>query len=984
MVKFEERFNVKKAIIIQILIILFILFSCSTEKICITNFVNPFIGTGGSGNTYPGAQLPFGMVQLSPDTRSEGMPSCGGYKYADSSIIGFSHTHLNGVGEPEFLDILFMPTVGKLNINPGNEQTPSSGYRSRFSHNNEIANPGYYSVLLDDYNTNVELTATERCGFHKYTFPQSDSSHIIIDLTHAGGVEDLFIKKVSDTEIEGLRRSHGWAYNQYVYFVAKFSEPFSNFEIAVDNKLNGDIFEARGKNIKAVISYSTKKNKPIFVKVGISAVSTDGARKNLEIEIQDWDFDKIRNSAKKKWNTELGKIEIEGGTKNQQTVFYTSMYHAAINPIIFMDVDRKYRGIDNKIHTASSFTNYSVFSLWDTFRGFHPLMTIINQDRTNDFIRSLNAKYDDGGKLPMWALAGNYTDDMLGFHATSVIADAYIKGIRDYDVDKVYRAMKEIMNMDRLGLKYYKQIGYLPYNRQGESVSKTLEYCYNDWCISQMAKALGNDEDYQTYNKRAHYYKNVFDTTTNFMRGKGLDRKWLEPFDPLKNSAYSEGNAYQYLFVPHDTEGLIELMGGDKVFDKWLDKLFSLEEKNSHVGNEGVIGQYWHGNEPGHHLPYLYNYVGKPWKSQEIVNEILTKINKNTPAGIAGNDDCGQMAAWYILSSIGFYSVSPGQDIYVFGTPLFEKVSINLENGNRFIIAAKNRNDKNIYIQSATLNGNVYNKSFIKHADIMNGGKLTFTMGAEPNKVWGSEKKNRPYSENGNNVVPNPYIKSTPALFKVSTSLELLCDTENAKIHYTINGNNPDIKSKVYSNNIEITDSTVVKMFASKKGIENSSTVEYIFNKTEYAKPVTSKEFSNGLNYKYYERFFVITEDLEKAISIEKGTIDNFSIKNAKREKYFGYTFQGYIQIEKDDIYTFYVESNDGTRLYINDIEIIENDGNHGSIEESASVALKAGFHKIKLNYMQCGGGKKLKVSWECSGFSKQEIDKSHLFTDLK
>ena len=967
--------------LIQVLIIFLFFTGCSSDKKVVndnTDLVNPFIGTGGSGNTYPGAQVPFGMIQLSPDTRSIGMPSCGGYKYADSSIIGFSHTHLNGVGEPEFLDIMFMPTVGKLNINPGSEQIPSSGYRSRFSHNNEIAKPGYYSVLLDDYNIKVELTTTERCGFHKYTFPQSDSSHIIIDLTHAGGVEDLFIKKINDTEIEGLRRSHGWAYNQYVYFVAQFSEPFSNFEIAIDNKLNGDILEANGKNIKAVITYSTKKNKPIFVKVGISAVSIEGARKNLKTEIQDLDFEKIRNSAKEKWAAELGKIDIEGGTKDQQTVFYTAMYHAAINPIIFMDVDKKYRGIDNKIHTAKGFTNYSVFSLWDTFRGFHPLMTIINQNRTNDFIRSIIAKYDDGGRLPMWALAGNYTDDMLGFHATSVIADAYIKGIRGYDVEKAYRAMKEIMNMDRLGLKYYKQIGYLPYDRQGESVSKTLEYCYNDWCVSQMAKSLGNHKDYQIYNKRAHYYKNVFDTSTNFMRGKSLNRKWLDPFNPLKNSAYSEGNAYQYMFVPHDTKGLIELMGGDETFDKWLDVLFSLKEKNKHV----VIGQYWHGNEPGHHLPYLYNYVGKPWKSQKIVNEILTTLNKNTPDGIAGNDDCGQMSAWYILSSMGFYSVSPGQDIYIFGTPLFKKARINLENGNRFIITAKNRTDKNIYIQSATLNGEIYNKSFIKHADIISGGELTFVMGPKPNKLWGTEKKNRPHSDNGNEIVLNPYIKSTPTLFKTSTSLELLCDTEDAKIHYTLNGNNPENNSKIYSNNIEITESVAVKMFASKKDLGNSSIVEYIFKKAEYMNPVTDIKLANGLNYKYYEKFFITTEDLENAMPKEEGSTDNFSIKNANRGKYFAYTFQGYIQIEKEDIYTFYVKSNDGTRLYINDIEIIENDGNHGSIEENARIALKAGLHKIKLNYMQCGGGKKLKVSWESSDFPKQEIDKSHLFKD--
>lgn len=972
---------IKKDIIGLIFVGIIILSGCSKEQNDLTQFVNPFIGTGGGGHTYPGANLPFGMVQLSPDTRTKGQESCGGYYYPDSTILGFSHTHLNGVGEPEFRDILFMPTVGAVNVKAGREDDPASGYRSRYSHNSEIAHPGYYSVMLDDYSIKAELTATVRCGFHKYTFPKSDSAHIIIDLAHPDGAEELIIKKVSDDEIEGLRRSHGWAFDQYVYFVAKFSKPFSNFEIAIDDTLTQNIFEAEGKNIKAIVSFITDQYEPIFVKVGISAVSVDGARKNLEAEIKDWDFEKVKEQAKEKWNKELNKIEIESGTNEQRTVFYTSMYHLSLSPILFMDVDSKYRGIDHKIHTAKGFTNYSVFSLWDTFRGVHPLFTIIDQARTNDFIRSLLAKYDDGGRLPMWPLAGNYTDDMLGYHAVSVIADAYIKGIRDYDIEKAYKAMKEISLMSRLGLKYYKKIGYLPYDRQGESVSKTLEYSYDDWCILQMAKVLDRKSDYDYYNVRSHFYKNVFDTTIKFMRGKSYDRKWLSPFDPLKNSAYSEGNAYQYMFVPHDAEGLIELVGGDEEFTKWLDVLFTYRTDEN---QQGIIGQYWHGNEPGHHLPYLYNYVGKPWKTQEIVHNILTELYSDKPDGIAGNEDCGQMSAWYILSSLGFYSVSPGQDIYVIGSPLFSKAVINLENGKEFIIKTENLSPQNYYIRSVSLNGKPYSKSYIKHSDIINGGNLVFEMSNKPNKEWGRSKENRPPSGNGPSVVALPYIKSGKTLFADSTKIKLACDTKNSEIHYTLDGTEPTIKSKLYSSSIRINKTTAIKFEAYDKENLPSGVVEIQLTKAKYNKPVKNIRVVPGLNYDYFKKFFVTTADLDIVKPVSYGVTKTFNIDNAESDEYFGFRFDGYIRVPSDGIYTFYLESNDGSRLYIDGAELIENDANHGSITEPGLIGLKAGLHKIDLKYFQAGGGKVLKVSWKGSAFNEREIRANELFRKKK
>ena len=543
-----------------------------------TKQVNPFMGTAADGNTYPGAAYPFGSVQLSPDTKLTGPGICGGYYYPDSTILGFSHTHLSGVGEPEYRDILFMPTVGRINLLPGIEKPGIEGYKSTYNHTQESASPGYYSVYLRDYQVKAELAVTQRAGFHRYTYPKSDNSHIIIDLQHPGGAEELTIKKVSDTEIEGFRRSHGWAWDQYVYFVARFSKPFTSVDIALNDTILPEISEVHGKNVKASVNFKTKKDETILVKVGISAVSIDGARKNLNAEIIDWDFDKVVANAKSAWNKELSRIEVEGGRTEDRKNFYTAMYHAFLNPNLFMDVDGKYRGTDHKVHVAKGFTNYTVFSLWDTFRALHPLFTIIDQKRTSDFVKTLLQIYDDGGRLPMWPLAGNYTDDMLGYHSVPVIVDAYVKGIRDYDLKKAYAAVKHSAELDKLGLKYYKKIGFLPCDRQGESVSKTLEYCYDDWCISQMAQEMGLKDDYLYYHQRAHNYENVFDSSTGFIRGKKMDRSWLSPFDPLVNSAYSEGNAYQYMFVPHDAAGLIALEGGDNQFSKWLDVLFTLKK----------------------------------------------------------------------------------------------------------------------------------------------------------------------------------------------------------------------------------------------------------------------------------------------------------------------------------------------------------------------------------------------------------------------
>lgn len=653
------------------------------------------------------------------------------------------------------------------------------------------------------------------------------------------------------------------------------------------------------------------------------------------------------------------------------------MYHAHLSPCVFSDVDGQYRGVDHQIHKSEGSAHYTVFSLWDTYRALHPFFTITDQKRTNEFIRSLLQMYDDGGRLPMWPLAGNYTDDMLGYHAVPVIVDAYMKGIRDYDAEKAFMAIKHSAELDKLGLKYYKKIGYLPCDRQGESVSKTLEYCYDDWCISQMAKAMDQNSDYQTYHQRAHYWENVFDPSVGFVRGKSIGHEWLAPFDPQVNSAYSEGNAYQYMYVPHDVEGLAAKLGGDQKFADWLDVLFTFESSR---GERGSIGQYWHGNEPGQQLPYLYNYAGEAWKTQKLVNRILNELYTTEPDGLAGNDDCGQISAWYILSSMGFYPVAPGQTFYAIGSPLFSKATIHLESGKKFVISANNISTENVYIQSAKLNGNNYSKSFLNHDDIMNGGKLIFEMGSTPNKTWGKAKTDRPYSENGESVVQPPYIQSGDLLFEKSTMVSLACDTENSSIHFTLDGYEPDANTAAYSQPFEIKETTVLKMKAFEQAQKPGIVFTYQFEKAKLKEAIQPVQVKPGLHYDYFEKFFVTTDDLDVVDPVFSGITGNFNMNEKKRENYFGFRFNGFIKVPKDGIYTFYLKSNDGSRLYIDGEELIENDANHGAVEEPGQVALKAGLHKIMVKYFQCGGGKALQVNWSAPGVEKREIPASVLF----
>ena len=739
------------------------------------SLVNPFIGTGGHGHTFPGATLPFGMMQLSPDTRLDGWDGCSGYHYSDNEIYGFSHTHLSGTGVSDYGDILLMPP-NKPILNNGSDG--KEGYKSKFSHENELATPGFYKVLLENTNIDVELTVSKRSGMQKYKFPTSENQVVILDLTHR---DELIAHEISlgEKEISGYRFSKAWATDQRLFYQIKFSHPIK--ELVKNDTINPK---------KMALEFINPKNDPIIVEIGISAVDIKGAKQNLEQEIGNKSFEEVKKIAQETWEKQLQKIVIEDTNHHNKVNFYTAMYHAMIAPNVYQDVDGRYRGMDLEIHKTTDFDYYTVFSLWDTYRAAHPLYTIIEQKRTNDFINTFLAKYDEGGIMPIWDLSANYTGCMIGYHAVPVIADAFLKGIKNYDSEKALQAMKHSAIQDKLGLESYKKFGFIPVEKESESVSKTLEYAYDDWTIAQMAKALGKENDYKIFMERAQHYKNVFDPETKFMRGR-FKNSWFSPFDPYEvNFNYTEANSWQYSFyVPQDIAGFMNLVGGKQAMENQLDKLFTAKNETSgrnQADITGLIGQYAHGNEPSHHIAYLYNFVNKPHKTQEKVRQILTELYQNSPVGISGNEDCGQMSAWYIFSSLGFYPVTPGSNQYVIGSPLFEKATINLENGKSFTIQAKNSSSENKYIKSVKLNGKNYEFSYINHQEIVNGGNLVFEMTHQPTN-WGTKDTFIPSTEIDEHlIVAAPFVAKGDIAFKGSTDVELKSSEKDAEIFYRI------------------------------------------------------------------------------------------------------------------------------------------------------------------------------------------------------
>ena len=738
----------------------------------VLRYVDPLIGTQRMGHVYPGATAPFGMVQLSPDTDTlpyavggkynpEVYRTCAGYQYDDSTIVGFSHTHFSGTGHSDLGDILLMPTSGTLQLNPGTATDPKSGFRSVYHHRNEQAVPGKYAVLLEDHGIKAELTATTRVGMHRYAFARRDSAHVILDLVH--GIYNhadknvwTFVRVENDTLVTGYRQTNGWGRTRTVYFAIAFSERMVHYGQQPDPRpteyrgfwrkfdQTRDFPEMAGKQLRAWFDFDLGPDATLLVKVALSSVSTAGALANMQAEVPHWDFDRVVRGTQEAWRTELARIRIESKRPEVLTNFYTAMYHACLSPTVYMDVDGQYRGLDQNIHRAKGFTNYTTFSLWDTYRALHPLFNIIQRERSNDLINSMLAHYDQSAHrmLPIWSHHANENWCMIGYHAVSVMADADAKGITGFDKSKALEACVSTAHVPYFdGIGEYIRLGYVPEDISGASVSKTLEYAYDDQCIAHLAERAGRDDIAQAFLARSHNYRQVFDTASGFMRPRLSDGSFRQDFDPLDThqKGFIEGNAWNYgLYVPHEPVALAELMGGPKRFGLHLDSLFTMRlddryfAQTEDITRDGILGNYVHGNEPSHHVPYLYNYTDRPWMSGVRTRQVMDAMYKPKPDGLSGNDDCGQMSAWYIFSALGFYPLCPASDRYELGAPVVERASLPLDNGNTFNVRTTGQGPKNVYVRGVKLNGQLLDRTYITHAELMAGGELLFELGAAP------------------------------------------------------------------------------------------------------------------------------------------------------------------------------------------------------------------------------------------------------------
>ncbi len=805
-----------------------------------TTYVDPFIGTGGHGHTYPGAAAPFGMMQLSPDTRHDGWDGCSGYHYSDSTIYGFSHTHLSGTGVPDYCDLLIVPQTGKARTEPG-YLTPD-GYGARFSHETENADPGYYDVKLLDQNIDVRLTVTERCGMHEYTFNNPKGNrYVLIDLDHRDRILDSKLDVVDQHTIQGYRVSESWASKQHFYFYIKSDVSFKKTKIITKD----------GRH-KLLITFPKGTTK-VTLKVGMSAVDEAGAKRNLETEMPDWNFDALRNAVRVKWEQELNRISISSTNRETLITFYTALYHSFLAPNLFSDVDGRYRGRDNQLHALAKADQrqYTVFSLWDTYRATHPLFTLTQQERTVDFMETFQRQFEQGGDLPVWELAGNETECMIGYHSVSVLADALLKGIGgELDRKTLLDQMIATSNFDEFGKVGYAQNGFIDIGNEPESVSKTLEYAYDDFCIAKLLESEGTlPEIEEIYQERSMNFINVFDPSTKFMRGR-RSGQWFSPFDPAEvNFNYTEANSWQYsLYAPHAVGVLTDLLGGKDSLELWLDRLFTTESSLSgrhQVDITGLIGQYAHGNEPSHHIAYLYNYTNAPHKTQLYVDRILKEMYSIQPDGLSGNEDCGQMSSWYVLSSMGLYQIAPGNPYYEIGRPVVDKASIKLENGKQFTIKCINNATENLYIQNVTLNGKQIDQHYISHEAIMAGGLLEFTMGSTPNLNRSLLKHSPTISELPERFVSVPYIEQEARVFDESMEITLKSALPSEEIFYTLDGTIPNRTSNRFTDPITIRANTHLKA-VSYNGSNQSSVISNSFLKRDNT--ISVKLFSEYAN----------------------------------------------------------------------------------------------------------------------------------------
>lgn len=755
-----------------------------------TGYVNPFVGTDAHGHTFPGAAYPFGMIQLSPDTRGAGdWDGCSGYHYSDNVIRGFSHTHLSGTGCDDWCDILVMPVTG---FNAAEDDIDIKNYASPFSHQNESAAPGYYSVFLDKWGVKAELAAGRRIGMHRYTWKKDAVPQLVIDLSQRDITLDSRIEADGAKAVKGFRRSKSWASDQMVCFYMEFSQEPQEIQVMQSDK-----------GAKALVTFRQTSRNQVTVRCGISSVSEESAKENMNADASwlsksPFAFDALKKASSRDWNGYLSKIEVEGGEREMRN-FYTALYHTAIAPCLYSDSDGRYRGMDGKIHTADGFDRYTVFSLWDTFRSLHPLFDIIERHRTVDFIRTFLSIWDECGKLPVWELSGNETGCMIGYNSAPVIADAVAKGITGFDYRRALNALVGSSNRKELGIDIYDANGLVLADLEHESVSKTLEYANDDWCIAQVAKKVGDSRTYGRYIRRAQYWRNLYDPFTGFMRPR-VNGTRLSPFDPAEvNAHFTEASSWQYSFhVQQDISGLIDFSGGDSSFEEWLDELFDTSSETSGYNLKdmtGMIGQYVHGNEPSHHIAYLYPYAGVPWKTQKQVRRIMKELYAPEPDGLCGNEDCGQMSAWYIFSALGFYPVTPGSDTYVFGSPLFRNATIHLENGRDFNVRSIRYADANIYVDRVLMDGLPYSKSFMTHSAIENGSTLVFSMSDRPNPEFGSDYDDRPVSrieEAG--IVTNPWFDVPSSNFDKPVKVGIGSANDDCAIWYIVKGEGEELK----------------------------------------------------------------------------------------------------------------------------------------------------------------------------------------------
>lgn len=932
---------------------------CSPRSADPVDYVNPFIGTGFHGHTYPGATTPFGMVQLSPDTRAGNWDACSGYHYSDTTIDGFSHTHLSGTGCADLADILFHPTTREIVIRDG--ECVLQPYF--FSHDDEQASCGYYAVTLLDVNIGVELTAAPRTGVHRYTFTGKGPRQVIVDLLHTVAEEKIDLcelRRTAPAELAGMRRTQGWVPDQYVFFAARFSEPFADVQLLGDKQ--------------AVLTFAPDV-RTLTIAVGLSSVSVENARANSLAEVPELDFDAVHARAVGQWREALGDITVEGGSRDEMINFYTAQYHTKLTPNLMSDVNGEYRRHDQTVaRMPEGESYYSTFSLWDTFRAWNPLQTLVDTALVNDMIRSMLDMYDSTGELPIWPLASGETGTMIGYHAVSVIADAYLKGIRGYDADKALEAMIRSSNINKKGSDYYTAQGYIPSNIKRESVSCTLEYAYDDWAIARMAQAMGRDDVFGEYAQRALNYVHVFDGSTCFFRGRRSDGNWSAPFEEFATGRdYTEATPWHYrFFVPHDVNGLIQLFGSREAFIREMDRLFTLESDEMQLDVSdvtGLMGQYAHGNEPSHHMAYLYNYVGQPWKTQELTRRLLHEMYAPTPEGIIGNEDCGQMSAWYIFSSLGFYPVCPGSNEFALTAPQFPKAVVRLANGRTLTVTADNPR-RSVYIASVTLDGKPIDRNYITYDELMQGGELHFALRPRPDYERGTDDAAAPHSLTRGEVVSIPYTTQNVSLFTEPIAVVLATTTSGAEIRYTLDGSEPTEASALYAAPVPVDRSLTLKAKGFKPGAAPSRTLTLEAEKAVFRKGIPAGDIATrpGVAYSYYEGVFSCVDDIRKGKYVSSGTMPGPSIAEAPQEDHFGYVFTGLILVPERGVWEFMTKSDDGSVLMIGDRRVVDNDGSHASVMATGRVALEAGLHPYTLLYFEDYEGQDLSWGWKAPG----------------